>query len=147
MSKILGLDYGARYIGLALADAQTKIATPWKVITNQGINLVLVKLKKICQEEQVGKIIIGLPVSMRQRSDNSQGPRPIDQHNKQFQEVQRFVKLLKNNLDIKIITEDERLSSRQANSLMKGQGKKGERDDAVAAMVILQSYIDKTSEK
>ncbi len=128
--KLLGIDYGDRRLGLALADSETKLASPWRVIDNE-----IEALKKIIAEEQIGKVVVGRPQGM---SGQTSG---------QLNTVDKFIELLKNNLDIPVETEDERLSTVSANNLIKEQSasrrKKGERNDSVAAMVILQSYLDR----
>lgn len=132
MSKILGLDYGDKHIGLALADSETRVASPLMILENKGDDSVIEELKKIVAEEEIRRIIIGRPQGMQgQESD-------------QLKKVNEFIKLLENNFDLAIITEDERLSTVMANNLIKEQKKKGKRNDAVAAMLILQSYLDKT---
>lgn len=129
--KLLGLDYGNKYIGLALADDETRIASPFKILENQGDDFVIEALKKICGEEGIEKIVIGLPLGL------------ANQESRQFKTVADFIAKLKNNLNIPVETEDERLSTVSANNLIKEQKKRGERNDSVAAMVILQSYLDK----
>lgn len=124
--KLLGLDYGDKYIGLAIADSETKLASPLKIIANE-----IEDLKKIIAEEQIEKIIVGLPVGM------------VGKTSEQLIKTKEFIELLKNNFDILIETEDERFSTAAANTLIKEQKKKGEREDAVAAMLILQSYLDR----
>ncbi len=130
--KLLGVDYGDKYIGLATADEETKIASPFKILENKGDNFVIEELKKICGEEEIEKIIIGLPMGL------------ANQESEQFKIVENFIQLLKNNFNIPVETEDERLSTVAANNLIKEYKKKGERDDSVAAMLILQGYLDKT---
>lgn len=124
--KLLGIDFGQKHLGLAIAEEETGLASPFKVI---GSDLAV--LKKILEEEKIGKIIIGLPKSL----GNSE--------NEQYKEAQAFVELLKQESSLPIETADERLSTVMANRLMGEDKKKGERDDAVAAMLILQGYLDK----
>jgi len=123
MSKILGIDYGSSKVGLALADLITKLAMPLAVIQP---NQLILRIKELIDTEEVSAIVIGLPLGMDNQETN------------QTKEVLDFVNHLKIQLDklnVDVITEDERLSTAQAQK----QGK----DDAVAAMYILQSYIDK----
>ncbi len=123
MYKILGIDYGKSKVGLALADLETKIAVPLEVVKNDNLLSIINELIK---SEDIEKIVVGLPLNMSgQESD-------------QTREVKQFVEDLKLSFKIEVITEDERLSTVQAQKA----GKRGE-DDAVAAMYILQSYIDK----
>lgn len=124
----MGIDYGGKKIGLAVANEETKIATPYKVLENKGFNFVVSEIKKICEAEDVGEIIVGLPISL----SGEIGP--------QAKKVMEFVEFLKEKLPLSIKTEDERLTSAMVDKLAKEQ--KVERD-AVAAMLILQNYLDK----
>lgn len=121
--KYLGLDWGEKRIGLALGDAETKLATPFGVVSNpQGV-------LDIIKAEGVETVIVGCPYNI---SDSNF---PLS---KKYEE---FVKYLKDKLDIPVETIDERLSSKAADSLLGGRFKN--KRDAVAAMLILQSYFDK----
>ncbi|MFA5358806.1 MAG: Holliday junction resolvase RuvX [Patescibacteria group bacterium] len=128
MSKILGMDYGSVRIGLALGDEEQKIALPFDVIANnEG---VVGNLRRIIDAEKVYRIVIGLPLNMSGVST------------KKTEEVEDFIDLLKSNFNLPILTEDERLSSKMADSLFKDFKQKYDRD-AIAAMIILQGYLDK----
>lgn len=124
--KILGIDYGDRHLGLAIADSETKLASPWLVIDND-----IEALKKIVIDEQIEKIVVGLPLGL------------AGQASAQLAKAEEFVESLKSVFNVLVETEDERLSTVSANKLMIGQKKRGERDDAVSAMLILQNYLDR----
>lgn len=126
--NLLGIDYGEKRIGLAVADKKAKIAMPYKVLENKGLDFVVNEIKKICEAEKVDEIIVGLPISLAGKI----GPKA--------KEVIKFVEFLKKKLWPSIRTEDERLTSAMVDKLAEEQ--KLERD-AVAAMLILQSYLDK----
>jgi len=129
MRKILGIDYGMSKIGLALADEQLKIAMPYKVIKNQGDKNFLQKLKKICEEECIEQIIIGEP---SQLTDSNKGI---------IMEIKKITKKIKNFLNISIVFENERMTTKMAKTLLRGSKVKD--DDSVAAMIILQDYLDR----
>lgn len=137
---ILAIDYGAKKIGLAKSDAEESMALPLDIIPHTSKADVLVNIKSICQENNIEKIVIGVPVSL----SNGQKDfiREINLENKQMKEVLEFIDWLGKNIDIPIEMEDERLSTKMASGLMKGE-MKGQDDDAVAAMLILQNYLDK----
>lgn len=120
MSKLLGIDYGKSKVGLALADWETKTAVPLKVASLEDL---VSRIKELVASESIKKIIVGLPLNMSGRESN------------QTKEVKEFVEDLKSKFDLEIITVDERLTTIQANKVGK--------DDSVAAMYILQSYIDR----
>ena len=127
--KLLGIDYGDKKIGLAIADLETKIATPYKILTNQGDYLA--KISEICQGEEIEKIIVGLPLTLKSSTS------------KQTKKVLDFIDKLKKTIYLPIIEQDERLSSGYAKELLK-EMKVKHLDDDVAAMIILQSYLDES---
>jgi len=121
--KYLGIDWGEKRIGLATGDSSAKLALPFGVVFS--LNEVL----KVAKEEGIEKVIIGEPKSM------SGGENLAETFN-------RFVDKLKKNLNVEIELIDERLSSKAADNLTGSKKEKAPRD-AVAAMIILQSYFDK----
>ncbi|MFH1173383.1 MAG: Holliday junction resolvase RuvX [bacterium] len=129
--KLLGIDYGDKYLGLALADSETRLASPFLILDNQSQDSIIEVLKKIIAEEEIAKIIIGRPQGMQGQASG------------QLDKVDDFIELLKNSFEVEIIAEDERLSTVMAGKLIQEQKRKGERDDAVAAMLILQNYLDR----
>ncbi|MCG2700876.1 Holliday junction resolvase RuvX [Candidatus Parcubacteria bacterium] len=120
--KYLGIDWGEKRIGLALGDSETKIATPFNVAGS------IKEIIKIIKEEKIDAIILGKPVKM---SGNE----------KLSDEFIKFIDLLKDELIIPIKLVDERLSSKAADALVGDRKTKAPRD-SVAAMLILQSYLD-----
>lgn len=140
---ILGLDYGAKKIGVAKSDEQNRFALPLEIIKNSGKKETLKQLKEICAREEIDKIVVGIPVSLQAKNKDSLFHLK-DLGNKQMREVLAFIDWLRKNIDLPVEIEDERLTSKLANSLGKGLIKKGSADDAVAAMLILQGYLDKT---
>jgi len=128
MSQVLGIDYGSKRIGLALGDEEQKVALPFDVIENQ--EGLIGELRRIIENEKIYRIVVGFPLGMS-------GKETV-----KTKEVEKFVDLLERNFNLPIITEDERLSSKMADSLFKEYKEKYDRD-AVAAMVILQNYLDK----
>ncbi len=121
----LGVDWGEKRIGLALADSELRLATPFKTVANLKELVVVVK------EEMVDILVLGKPVKMRGEED---GLNP---------DFLKFFDDLESTLpDVKIELVDERLSSQEADARVGGKKTKAGRDE-VAAMIILQSYLDK----
>ena len=137
---ILAIDYGAKKIGLAKSDSDESMALPLDIIPHISKQDVLERLNKICQENNIKKIVVGVPVSMS--NGKKDFIREIDLENKQMKEVLGFIDWLKDGINLPVEMEDERLSTKLAGGLMKGE-MKGQDDDAVAAMLILQNYLDK----
>ncbi|MBU1164844.1 Holliday junction resolvase RuvX [Patescibacteria group bacterium] len=132
---ILGIDYGDRKVGLAISDDKHKLAMPLSIIQNTGDKNLAAEIKQLCQKDNIEKVVVGLPLS--------KAPLKKDLQNEQIQKVIKFIKLLQKNFPIKVVTEDERMTSKMAGGLLRSQNQKTKDDDAVAAMLILQTYLDK----
>ncbi len=125
--KYLGIDWGSKRIGLAIGDDETKIAVPFFVVEN--INKVL----NIIKDEDIQVIVLGKPLS-------------IVNHELQItnESFNLFVDELKDKIKIPVKMIDERLSSKAADALVGDKKTKAPRD-TIAAMLILQNYLDKLS--
>lgn len=123
--RILGIDYGLRKIGLAISE--DNLAEPLLVVSNQLS--VFGKITRICQKYSVKKIIIGLPESGI-----------IDK-------IKHFAGELAKITGLPVVFQDEVLTSKEAIAKMIEAGRKRkfrrQKEDAVAAAIILQSWIDK----
>ena len=122
--KILGIDYGDRNIGLALAE-HNSIAVPYKVINNSKQEEVLLKLKEIIKEEEIELLIIGMPYSLNSEKNERTGI------------TKKFIAFLKDNLDLKIEIINEQFTSQL-------YVKMGLRDnlDKYSATAILDTYLE-----
>jgi putative holliday junction resolvase len=120
----LGVDWGEKRIGLALADSETKMAMPFKTVANAR------EVAEIVHEEAVDVLVLGKPIKMR---GESEGLSPV------FLEFLEELKKMTPEIKIELI--DERLSSKAADALL-GGNLKASRDE-VAAMLILQGYLDR----
>jgi len=141
--KYLGIDYGTKRIGLALSNQEGTLAFPKETIINSQ-NLTQ-NIVDIVEYEKIEKIVIG-------KSLDAQGSENLVQR-----EIKNFIKKLSHDLDgIEILEQDERGSSIAASAHLYGKGnianekwsgkdnaKKREHNDANAAAVILQRYLDK----
>lgn len=127
---ILAIDYGAKRIGLALAEAGGKLVLPAGVIQNVSREAVLEELNKIILGKQIEKIVIGWPINLSGEAGFK------------TKEVEEFIVFLQNNLDVPVEKIDERVSSRLADAL--AQGTPGSRDVG-AAMVLLEDYLARQS--
>lgn len=117
----LGIDWGKAKIGLAVGDDELRIASPFGIVG--GISRVI----EVMKEEGIDRVVLGRPVKM-------------DSSEVFLSEYEEFAARLSEIVDVDFI--DERLSTKEASGLireMKGGGK----EDAVAAMIILQGYLDK----
>jgi len=132
-SRIMSLDYGTVRIGIALSDPMQIIANPFKVIQNSGEE-VFSEINSIIKSENVGKIILGLPVNLEGKDT------------KKTIEVRDFFEKLKKRISIPIIYWDESYSSVEAEEMLKKMGKSIKESrkvvDKFAASIILKSYLD-----
>jgi putative Holliday junction resolvase len=129
----MGLDVGDRRIGVALSDPGGILASPFTIIERNELRQELEAIAGIVKQQEVGRIIVGLPRSM----DGTIGS--------QVRKIQDFVQELCHCIDVPVEFRDERLTTVSAKRLMKGGGKKGHkrvRYDAAAAAIILQSYLE-----
>ena len=135
--RIMGVDYGDKRIGVALSDPLRIMASPFTIISRTMESQDISALVDIVKEKDVGRIIIGLPISM----DGSLGP--------QAEKVKAFGGELGRNTDIPIEFRDERLTTVEARELVQKARKTDHktRYDAAAAALILQDYLDSQSER
>lgn len=141
MSKILGIDYGERRVGLAIGDFESKTAVPYKIILNGEKENLIEELKKIVTSEKIEKIVLGLPLSLKSgKGDDAM--RQKDYENAHMRKILDFSELLEEKLGLPVIKEDERLSTKMARGLGGGR-KQSDKFDDLAAMLILQSYLDR----
>ena len=135
VGRILGLDIGDRWIGVALSDPGRILASPLIRISRTGTEDAIEAILHLVRQYEVRRIVAGLPYSM----DGKIG--------QQAEKVQDFLQQLSQCLEIPVETWDERLSTVAVGRMMTEAGvKKGKRKgqlDAAAAAFILQGYLDK----
>ena len=116
---------------MALSDPVGVLASPFTIINRQDLVADIEAIIDIVKQKEVGLIIVGLPRSM----DGSIG--------KQAEKTADFTRELRNQTNVSVELRDERLSTVSAKRLMREAGKTGKaRDDAIAAAIILQGYLD-----
>jgi len=123
--RYLGIDYGAKRIGLAVADAQGKIAFPREVLVNEG-NKTLRYIAMFCEKEKVRAIVLG------QSLDYKNVPNPIQS------QISNFKLHIESLTNLPVHYQSEVLTSTEA---ARNTGK--EMLDASASALILQAYLDK----
>jgi putative Holliday junction resolvase len=129
--RILGIDYGERKVGIALGDTTTRIASPWMILNNSGHGDVIKQIKLVIENEGVDRVVVGIPHDTRD----------LSQESKQAKAVRVFISDLRS-FNIAVDEVDEMMSTAEAQHSMHASGSKAE-DDAVAAAIILQSYLDR----
>jgi putative Holliday junction resolvase len=138
--RILAVDVGARRVGLAISDASRTLARPLETIavTNEAnaVDRVARRIAELDGEDEgIAAVVVGMPSSL----DGTPTP--------QTAQVLAFITLLRTRTAVPIATEDERLTSREAESRLarreKDWRKRKAQIDAVAASVFLQDYLDR----
>ena len=133
--RIMGLDVGDKTIGVAVSDLMGLTAQGVKTVKRVGKKKDIEALKEIIKERQVNKIVSGLPKNM----NGTLGP--------QGEKIIKFCELLEEETGIKIEYWDERLSTVAAErTLIQGNVRRENRKgviDMVAAVIILQGYLDR----
>jgi len=139
--RVLGVDVGARRVGLAISDATRTLARPLTTLAvadeSDAVSRVADTVATLAAEDDgLSAVVVGLPA----RLDGSP--------NDATARVTAFISALKALTAIPVATEDERLSSREAESRLavreKDWRKRKEKIDAAAAAIILQDYLDRS---
>jgi len=132
--RVLAIDHGTVRMGIAISDELKMIAQPLEFIPAEPFSGFLDRIKFLLSEYEVELLLLGMPRNM----DGSYGDASI--------KVKEFEAILKKSTTIPIKTFDERLTSVQANrALTQGRVKKKNKRknvDAMAAAILLQSYLD-----
>ncbi len=138
--RIVGLDIGERRIGVAISDATATLARPVAVLTRgrsdaDALRLVADEIARLASEEDgVASVVVGLPRRL-DGTANEMTPR-----------VQAFAEQLRAASGLPVVLQDERLSSREAESRLAVREKdwraRKKKLDAAAAAIILQDYLD-----
>lgn len=132
--RILAVDHGEKRIGLALSDPTATIASPLKVIEHSSRVMDAAQVANLAEENEAGLIVIG------QSFDEEGNP------NLAGRRAARFAEALKEQTQIPIVLWDESFSTQDARAarieLGVSRKKRGGHQDALAAVVILQSYLE-----
>jgi putative Holliday junction resolvase len=129
--RVLALDHGSRRIGYAWSDPLLVAAHPGGVLERTTPEADLAALARLCQEQEVSLVVVGLPLNM----DGSEGP--------QAASARRFMVLLREHLGLPVEAWDERLTTREARRILQ-QDRRSRRDrrDALAAALLLSSFLE-----
>ena len=124
---------------MALSDPLGVLASPLTIISCQDEAADVTAISSIINQNQVERVIVGLPLSM----DGSLG--------RQAEKVKAFTQRLCEQIQVPVEFRDERLTTVAAKRLMQATGgkksrKKERHDDAIAAALILQGYLDEGRE-
>ena len=138
--RIMALDVGDKRVGIAFSDPTGTLATPFGA-TERGVKTSddIAEILRLAEREGAGEIVVGMPYTL------------AGERGAQAGKTAAFVRELRGMADIPVATVDERLSTAQANRLLRESPSSGRRKprrdnrarvDASAAAVILQGYLD-----
>jgi putative holliday junction resolvase len=123
--KVLALDYGSARTGVAVSDPTGTLARPLEVVENASTPAGLRKLAELVRREEVGTIVVGLPVTLR------------GERGAQAEETEAFVSALRAVTDVPIESFDERFTTKLAEAQPSDAP-----PDAVAAAHLLSTYLE-----
>ena len=130
----MAIDYGDVRTGIAVCDKFEMLASPVCVITQRNADLLTEEIEKLAQQYKVEQFVVGLPKNM----DSSYGSRA--------ERCEEFAKNLSDKTGIEYVMRDERLTTVSAHNALNTTNTRGKKRkavvDQVAAVVILQDYID-----
>jgi putative Holliday junction resolvase len=138
MKRSMALDIGRKTIGVAISDPLGIFAQPVETIRRQGTKKDLARVGEIVVEREVDTIVVGLPI----RTDGSEGPSA-----KLARGVaEKIPELIEG---VRVVLQDERFTTKQAERVLIAGGvrrkKRKEVIDQMAAVLILQGYLDSSS--
>lgn len=135
--RIMGLDYGAKTVGVAISDELLLTAQPVETITRtreSKLRQTLSRIETLMEEYQVEKVVIGLPKKL----NNEEGDR--------CEKTREFAKMLEQRTGLEVVFWDERLTTVAADAVLAeaGVAKQNRKDyiDKVAASLILKGYLE-----
>jgi len=130
--RILSIDYGEKRIGLAVCDKKEVLASRFLTLENKSLEKSIKEIKKIILEENVKKIVVGIPIGFKNKSE-------------QTKIIEKFIGKLEKNISIPIIKINEIFTSKMAKKNLREAGVKDVKKviDQEAARIILESYLEK----
>ena len=132
--KILAVDLGLVRTGLAVSDYNQILASPLCVITEKNRETLIKKICQICRDENIQKIVVGLPKNM----DGSEG--------ESARNARDFAAALSSSSNLPVRMIDERGTTISAHNFLNETNVRSKKRknlvDAVAATIILQNYLD-----
>ena len=135
--RVLGIDLGDRRVGLAISDPMGMIASPYDVWDGRDRDGLPGRIRRLVEERSIGTVVVGLP----NRTDRLGGERAGA--------CEAFAQILRERLQVPVEMMDERLTTVMAHQAMREGGMKEKKHrqsvDKVAAVIILQSWLDKQS--
>ncbi|MBI1978044.1 MAG: Holliday junction resolvase RuvX [Candidatus Omnitrophica bacterium] len=137
--SLLGLDLGEKRVGVAHSDELNLMAHSLGFIERRNEAYLIHEIKRFIDEFQIQKVVVGFPKTLKGETGSA------------GQKVLEFVRALEQELACPIATWDERLTTAQAEKVLLqrdvSRAKRKEKRDAMAAQIMLQSYLDFLKQK
>ena len=134
MKKIMGVDYGDARTGIAISDLMCSIVGSTTVVPSRNREKAIADIVKLCRDNQVGQIVVGLPKNM----DGTEGVRA--------ELCREFAGLLEEATGLPVTMWDERRTTVEAHNILSQHNYHGKKRkntvDAVAASLILEGYLN-----
>ncbi len=132
MPACLGFDYGLRRVGMAANAAESPLAFALETHVEGRDGSLFGHVANLIEKRGITCLVVGLPLT----ADGREGD--------MAHQARRFAGLLEEHFEIAVVLWDERYSSLEADRWLKGRSRKTKGDrDAIAAAIILQSYLDR----
>jgi putative Holliday junction resolvase len=128
---VLAIDPGSRRTGIAISDPGGTLASPLLTHDRQKDGSLIELLARLCEEHQVERIVVGLPLTQM----GAAGP--------SAEHARALADRLRRELPVAVQLVDERYSSAEADRILQGKRRPKGRRDAVAAALILQTFLDR----
>jgi len=136
--RYLGLDLGSKTLGLSISDKTGLIASDYKVLRYNDINALINDLLLVIKEERVEGLVLGYPLNLNGTISD------------RCKLTLEFKEMLEPMIDIPIYLQDERLTTVEANRILISNGTRRDKRkkvvDKIAAVLILQTFLDKNRE-
>lgn len=132
--RVISVDYGTKSIGLAICDELQLTVRPLTTIRHPELNQAAERIGKLAEEYEAETLVVGLPLNM----DGSRCQAVAN--------VDKFIADLQPHISIPVVTIDERLTSFEADQILREMGvslkERKAKSDEYAAVLILQDYLD-----
>ena len=129
--SLLGLDYGLRRIGVAVGDMDRRLAFALGAHEEGKDGSILTFLSDLIRERNIGSIVVGLPLTSSGKEEES------------ADRARRFARRLEEEFNLPVVLWDERYTSQEADRWLGARRRRDKKErDALAAEIILQSYLD-----
>ena len=133
--RILGLDLGGRRVGVAMSDPGAVIASALETVDGRDKDYLIAHIKELVEKHNIAAVVVGCPLNQ----DGTAGA--------QAKNYGALTERIEQRLSVPVYKQDERFTTVEAHNTMRSLGENGRRRresvDRVAAVLILQTYLDR----